>query len=386
MSHQRRIAVTLRVDEPFPNHQDVLSGVFDYAREHPEWHCVVDEHPTYAAVRRGEQARPYDGVIARGTPALQRRLATLGIPLVNVWYQHARPTVPGVYPDIGAIGRAVADHLIDRGFGTLAFIGAKKHRLDEELGRAFADAAAERRCPCVIDDCGDPNFGDLNEWLALRRRLEDLLDTLSRPVGMFVTMASVARLIMTICHTREHRGARGVGVVCFGNVKTVVELPPQITTIDSNLFRVGQAAAELLDQLMAGVTSTTTVQLIPPKGMVPRESTDFFAVEDDVVAATLEYIAGRLRKPLSVDEIAKAIATSPRSLQRRFEAVMGCGVSDAIRRLRIDLAKRLLGDNKLTVDRIASEAGFSSSVTLNHVFRREVGMSPTAYRKQIQGG
>ncbi len=64
---------------------------------------------------------------------------------------------------------------------------------------------------------------------------------------------------------------------------------------------------------------------------------------------------------------------------------MGCPVSDEIRRLRIDVAQRLLGENKLTANQIARKAGFSSLVTMNHTFHREVGMSPTAYRKNAQG-
>ncbi len=88
---------------------------------------------------------------------------------------------------------------------------------------------------------------------------------------------------------------------------------------------------------------------------------------------------------LSIDEIASAIATSPRSLQRRFEAAVGCPVSDEIRRLRVALAKRLLVEDKLSIDQIAREEGFSSAVRMNHVFHREAGMSPSAYRKQVQG-
>lgn len=382
---ERRVALALRVDEPFPHHQDILSGVFAYAREHPEWHCVVDEHPSYATTRRGENAQAYDGVIARASPELQRRLAKLGIPLVNTWMQHARPEVPGVYPDVAKIGRLAAGHLIERGFRSFAFAGAGGYLREDGIGKSFSSCAIEHGYPCVIDDIGNPDFGDRGEWLALKRHLKELLDSLPRPVGILVTVASVARLVMTMAHEHERRGVRNVGVICLDNVKTIVELSPQITSIDSNYSRIGHEAAHLLDQLMAGKKPAATMLSIPPKNMIPRESTDYFAVDDDLVAAALRYIAGRLRSPLGLDEIAKAIATSPRSLQRRFEAAMGCPVSDEIRRLRIDLARRLLGENNLTVDQISREAGFSSAVTMNHVFHREVGMSPSAYRTQVRG-
>lgn len=385
MKRERRIAVAMRVDEPYPHHQDTLSGVLDYAREHPEWQCIVDEYPTYSQSRRGEQAPPYDGVIARASPELQRRLAGLGIPLVNIWYQHARPEVPGVYPDAAAIGRLMAEHLIDRGFRRLAFISTQKYKLDAEIGRSFADVAAQHEFPCVVGDYRHSEFGDRKAWLTMKRYVEKTLAALDRPVGIFVTMAPMARVFMTMCHDQQQERGRNVGIVCLDNVRTVVELSPQITSIDSNYVRVGHAAAELLDQLMAGAAPPTTTRLIQPKGVIARESTESFAVEDDVVAMALRYISGRFQKPLAIDEIAAAVSTSPRSLQRRFESAMGCSVSAEIRRLRIECAKMLLSEKKLSVDQITREAGFSSAELMNHVFHREVGMSPTAYRKQVRG-
>jgi LacI family transcriptional regulator len=385
MNPERRIAVALRADEPYPHHQEVLSGVLDYARGHPEWHCVIDEHPSYSTARRSRKAPPYDGVIARASPELQRRLAKLGIPLVNVWYQHAQPGVPGVYPDMAAIGRLAAEHLIDRGFRNLAFVGIRGYRRDEEIAEGFAAVAAARGHPCVIDDYANPDFGDRRHWLALQRNFEALLERLPRPVGMLVTVASAARLIMTMSHDHERRGARTVGVVCLDNVTSIVDISPQITSIDGNYFQIGRAAAAMLHDLMTVRLATPSTLRIPPKGVILRESTDYFAVDDDMVAAALRFISPRMRKPLSIDTIAKAIATSPRTLQRRFEAVMGCSVSDEIRRLRVELAKRLLVESSLSIEQIAHETGFSSAEAINHLFHREVGMSPRAYRNQIRG-
>jgi LacI family transcriptional regulator len=384
MNPERRIAVALRSDEPYPHHQEVLSGVLDCASGYPEWHCVIDEHPSYSTGRRSRKAPPYDGVIARASPELQRRLAKLGIPLVNVWYQQARTGVPGVYPDVVAIGRLAAEHLIDRGFRNLAFVGIRGYRRDDEIAEGFAAVAADRGHPCVIDDYANPDFGDRGQWLALQRNFEALLERLPRRVGMLVTVASAARLIMTMSHDHERRRARAVGVVCLDNVTSIVEVSPQITSIDGNYFQIGRAAATMLHELMTARQPTPSALHIPPKGVILRESTDYFAVDDDMVAAALRFISPRMRKPLSIDAIASAIATSPRTLQRRFEAAMGCSVSDEIRRLRVELVKRLLVESTLSIEQIAHETGFSSAEAFNHFLHREVGMSPRAYRKQVR--
>ena len=49
---------------------------------------------------------------------------------------------------------------------------------------------------------------------------------------------------------------------------------------------------------------------------------------------------------------------------------------------RLEIAARLLRDSKLSVIDIALEAGFSDSSYFARVFKKRVGMSPLAYRKQ----
>jgi len=81
----------------------------------------------------------------------------------------------------------------------------------------------------------------------------------------------------------------------------------------------------------------------------------------------------------------RAVAVSPRSLQRRFKAVLGRPVSDEIRRLRVTMAQRLLAEKEMQVAEIARATGFSSPAILYQVFQRELGMPPGAYREQILG-
>jgi LacI family transcriptional regulator len=385
MSTPRRIAVALCIDEPYPHHQDVLTGVRQYARENGGWNCVIDEHPGYARKNRNQILPAYDGVIARASSDLQQRVTQLKIPLVNVWYQHARPEVAGVYPDITAIGRLAAEHLLERGFRRLAFVGVEEFRQAHDMGHAFAARAADLGGTCLFEHCQDGHFGDRGYWLSLGERLEKLLDKFEPPVGIFVIEPAVARLLTTICEEHNWRISQEMAIICWANVKSIVELTPQITSLDNNYWRVGYEAAKLLDQLLSGAPVPDQPILIPPKGVIARESTDYFAVEDELVAAALRYISGRLDQPLSVARIANAITTSSRTLQRQFQAALGRAVGDEVRRLRLELAKRLLGEQDLQVGQVARKSGFKSTVTLNHVFQRELGVSPTEYRKQITG-
>jgi hypothetical protein len=109
---------------------------------------VVDECPAYNQNRRAELFRHYDGVIARASPQLQRRLRQRGVPLVNTWYQHARRGLPGVYQDAHRMGELTAEHLIERGFRRLSMLFS-----DDRRAAVDAALAAQRHCEAVGVDC-----------------------------------------------------------------------------------------------------------------------------------------------------------------------------------------------------------------------------------------
>jgi LacI family transcriptional regulator len=134
---------------------------------------------------------------------------------------------------------------------------------------------------------------------------------------------------------------------------------------------------------MSGKETSHAPIYVPPRGIIARESTDYFAVDDEVVAAALQFISGRLGKPLRVSEIASAVMVSPRLLQQRFHEGLGRGVSDEIRRLRIEAAKRMLTEPGRQIREIAVLCGFRNSDIMCQVFRREVGVNPRQYRAQV---
>jgi LacI family transcriptional regulator len=385
MSQTRRIAIALEIDQPYPNHQEVFAGIQDYANERGDWVCLIDEHPGFQVDKRGPHSQRYDGVIARATPETQRRLNKLGIPLVNTHYQTARPRVAGVYSDPNACGRIAAEHLIERGFRRLSVLLDREHLHSAEIVRGFVQCAKEHDVPCTEEFFPEGSHLDQEHWLALEKFLLDWLERLEPPVGLFIELAGMARLLTQLGRANGFHIPQDFAVLSRLNIRSVLDVSPQISSIDDNVTRVGYEAARLLDRLMQGEPVPEQPILVPPRGIVARESTDYFAVEDEVVAQALRFISARLADPLRVDQVADAIAVSTRSLQKRFSEALGRGVSEEIRRLRLEMAKRMLAEPDRQIGRVARLAGFGSADLMNQVFRREIGMTPSAYRKSLAG-
>ena len=87
---------------------------------------------------------------------------------------------------------------------------------------------------------------------------------------------------------------------------------------------------------------------------------------------------------MSVGQLARAAAMSPRTFMRHFKAATGSTPLDWILRQRIQLARRLLETTDLPVERIAEHAGFGSPVSMRHHFAQRVRTSPQAYRRTFR--
>ena len=135
---------------------------------------------------------------------------------------------------------------------------------------------------------------------------------------------------------------------------------------------------------MAGARPPKEPVLLPPPGVVTRQSSDVLAIDDPEVAAAVTLIRRKGHEPIRVGDILREVPVSRRSLERKFRKVLKRGMSQEIRHTHMERAKGLLGDTELSMQLVAERAGFSNSRHLCVVFRQETGMTPTAYRRQFR--
>jgi transcriptional regulator GlxA family with amidase domain len=83
----------------------------------------------------------------------------------------------------------------------------------------------------------------------------------------------------------------------------------------------------------------------------------------------------------SLGELAHIAHTSPRHLSRLFTAHAGMTVTDAVSRARVALARDLLGQTRLDMERVAERAGFGSARQMRRVWQRFYATPPTEARR-----
>jgi len=409
----RRVAVMLELEWPYKRHAGIFAGTQKYAQEHG-WHSIIDEYagdtlpakkkgtdpvsrngPKGAAQKRGPSPfSPYDGVIARATKTLAERGAKAHVPVVNVWYSSpVFDKLPGVFADFAAIGRMRAEHLLSRGlrrFATLTSTSEHAHRV--ELA-AFRDKLHEAGFSCDSARIPLHVSSTLNQWRKTDQTIAALIEDWEPPIGVYVGMEMHGRLVAQVCQQRGWRVPEDVAIIAGWNEETYCEhLRPTLTSVEVGYERIGYEAARLLDRLMdekenrKGKTERKPPEhiLLPPEGLMVRESTDFVAVDDPLIAAALEFIAANCHLKIGQNDVADAVGMETRTLQRRFRKYLARPIAKQILHARLERAKREVAQTERSMTAISREVGFGPRERMYEVFTRELGVTPSQYRGERQ--
>ncbi len=98
------------------------------------------------------------------------------------------------------------------------------------------------------------------------------------------------------------------------------------------------------------------------------------------------YVRDNLSGDLSLAELARLLAISPRHLSRVVKQAKGVSLHRWIAECRLEEARRLLSETNLPIQHIAQRAAFQSAASFSTAFRAASGFSPGEFRRLILGG
>jgi AraC-like DNA-binding protein len=103
------------------------------------------------------------------------------------------------------------------------------------------------------------------------------------------------------------------------------------------------------------------------------------------VQAVAAHMASNLGSRLDHGALERLSGLSPSRLQALFREVTGYPPLEYLRRLRVEEARRLLADRRLSVKEVGARTGFRDTSHFSKVFRRVDGLSPAHYRDALLG-
>jgi len=94
------------------------------------------------------------------------------------------------------------------------------------------------------------------------------------------------------------------------------------------------------------------------------------------------YMQEHLEQPLRVEELADLLSLSVSHFSRAFKESFGSSPHVHVIKLRLELAQRLMLTTEDSLSQIALACGLADQAHLSKLFRRQVGETPSAWRRQ----
>lgn len=370
----------------------VMTGVATYLQEGDTYSVYIEESALKDQRLPDLRSWEGDGIIADfDDPAVAKAVVNSRIPAVGFgsgygWYA-PESRIPYFFTDNQAISQIAAEHLLDLGFRHFAYCGSVRTATNgwsQERERAFTKKVKEHGHSCAVYH---GQYKTSRRWGAVQRTLGAWLWSLPKPLGVMADNDNRARHVLEACRASRLRVPEDVAVIGVDNDELLCQLSsPLLSSVEQGARRIGYEAAALLNIMMKhGKTPRQSSFIISPVGVVARQSTSFFAVEDPNVARATRFIQNHAFDSIKVPDVVKAAGVSRSGLEARFSNTLGYTIHRAIRKVKLERVRMLVSDTNLPLKQVAARTGFKSIQHMTTLFGAAFGLSPAKYREKVVG-
>ncbi len=200
-----------------------------------------------------------DGLVLTGTShsaQTRTRLRAAGVPVVETWDQSSDPIDMLVGFSHVAVGQAVADYLVQRGYRRLAGVAGN----DERAQRRF-HAFQERAKALGISEVPVATVATPTTLGSGRRGLSELLSRHPQVDAVFCSSDSLALGVMVEAQARGLQIPSQLAVVGFGDLALAADLAPSLTTVRIDGLAIGRQAARFIVERAGGPVAQRSIDI-----------------------------------------------------------------------------------------------------------------------------
>jgi len=378
--------VALIVESSTASGRNTLRGIAEYIRQTGHWSVYCEASHYQTVLPEWLHHWKGDGVIARiRNRNIAKALLKLHIPLVDI-----RGTVtselgiPLVQVDNPAISMLAANHLIEHGFQSFAYCGVRGTSWSKQRQEAFREVVGKSGFPTSLFQM--PLFNSKALFSESERsRVDQWISSLPKPVGIMAATDWTGQKLLESCRRIGVMAPEEVAVIGVDNDEVVCEISdPMLSSIEARHDRVGFHAAKLLDEMINGSPAPTEPMTVGVPSIVVRRSTDVQTIADLDVVSAVRFIRENACNGIHIEDVLAHVALSESTLNRKFQQTLSRSIHEEISRVRIERVKELLAKTEMTVTQIARATGFKHQEYLSVNFKRQTGMTPSAYRNETR--
>ena len=343
---------------------------------------MVEQTPTQPLVHElASLWRPMGAIVDCGGPWGDLNPDVFGT-LPVVMLGHSPETLPSgalsVRHDSGETGRTAARELLATGYRHFAYVPTIQRRYwSETRQKAFVETIRLHGFECRVME----SAGEHVEDLAWQRRARSFLRALPKPCALFAVTDIHGSEVLAAARYCGIDVPGELAVLGVDNNEAMCERAvPTLSSIEPDFHRAGTLAVEAIVEAAHGAMPERE-WIYGDLRVVRRASTRLLATRDACVAKALAIIHREACSGLRPATVATLFPCSRRMADLRFRKAVGRSIGEEIQAVQLEEAKRLAADPQRQLKAIANFCGFGSSGSLRNFFRRETGMSLTAWRR-----
>ncbi|MBI1335913.1 MAG: helix-turn-helix domain-containing protein [Phycisphaera sp.] len=353
-----------------------------------QWMALQGWHLDFQMCLTGELPSGWegDGILTTfsGDPnQLKHFFAARRCPAVSLNLNYPEIDVPRVDVDATASGRLAADHLIGRGYRSLAFYTAARWHTTDLAVEAFERTAEGYGFKAHRLYWERDPQQRRNDWPQRSRWLIGRLNELPKPLGVFAPAIEGASEVVEACVGASLAVPEQVGVLGMMDSPIFRQcMGIELSRVTVDLKKQTHAACELLRRMIEGEPPPSEPILIPPTGIVSRQSTDTIAARNPDVARAIRFIFTHYHQTIGVPDVVEASGLSRTVAYQAFEADLGQTPNAVLMRVRLEKAAQRLRESDDKIEAIALACGFGNRIHFHRHFSRRFGITPATYRKR----
>ena len=126
--------------------------------------------------------------------------------------------------------------------------------------------------------------------------------------------------------------------------------------------------------------------ITPRRKNVPTQRPSTVRLRTSLLAEANAIVEREYASELSLDDIARRVASSRRQLQRAYAEIGHTTFRDYLTRVRMDRAAEMLAGQTVTVREVAHRVGYRQPAQFAKAFRRYRGVAPSDFRASASAG
>ena len=308
------------------------------------------------------------------------------IPLVDMGLGDHNLAIPRVVTDNWEIGRHAAEHFRDQGYREVFALNTGGVKMYEERLESISHFIQAGGGEVTVLESRTMQKEVIDELRSIAQSRGRKLEELS--LGFFAYQDTMAAEMISLSRQNNLRVPENIAVLGVDNDDLVNSgLNIELSSVDSDLEGLGREAANVLSKLLSNPEHFQSQRIIrhTPKGVVTRQSTDCYAVENPLVAKALHWIKNNYYNGIQASDVAEAMGVTQQGLQKAFSNNHSKSPGQEIRHQRTLAVSHLLKTSTANLDTIAKNCGYYSVNSLINSFRSLYGMTPGKYRKEKNG-